>query len=146
MRKNNVELTGNLCADPKVHVTGEGKKMTFVKIAHNDTYKNSANNEVTTTVFTDITLSDQQGEWAAENLKKGMAVYTEGKLTSRTVKIGETNVTQVSIFGFHIERVYFPPKKEEATTSTASTATAEVVSAAEMEGAFSTSNTEQLPQ
>ncbi|NOT37464.1 MAG: single-stranded DNA-binding protein [Saprospiraceae bacterium] len=79
---NRVMLIGNLGKDPELRSTEGGTLRANFSIATNENYKDKNGNWQKSTEWHDIVLWRTQAE-KAKNLRKGMLVYLEGKLTHR---------------------------------------------------------------
>lgn len=77
---NKVELTGNLTADPVIRNTGEGTSVTNFTIAHNRTFKTKNGESNSEASFIDVELWGKQAEIFCQHMKKGRAVFVEGRL------------------------------------------------------------------
>ena len=80
---NRVILIGNLGRDPEVRRLENGAVVAKFPIATNENYKDSNGNWQQLTEWHDIIVWRQLAERAESSLKKGMAVYVEGKITHR---------------------------------------------------------------
>ena len=81
---NRVILIGNLGRDPEVRRLENGAVVAKFPIATNENYKDKNGAWQTQTEWHDIVVWRTLAERAESTLKKGMAVYVEGKLTHRT--------------------------------------------------------------
>jgi len=81
--RNRVQLIGHLGADPELKVLENGVKLSRIRIATNESYKNNKGEWVDETQWHSITLWDQMAERAQQQLNKGSYILLEGKLTSR---------------------------------------------------------------
>ena len=81
---NKVILLGNLGRDPEVRHLDNGRAVANFSIATSETYKNKTGERVTTTEWHNVVLWTPLAEIAEKYLKKGIQVYIEGKLTSRS--------------------------------------------------------------
>ena len=80
---NKVLLIGNLGKDPEVkHFEGGGMVAKF-SVATNENYMDKAGEWQKKTEWHDVVVWNKNAERAEKNLKKGMMVYIEGKLTHR---------------------------------------------------------------
>lgn len=75
-------LIGNLGKDPEVRTTEGGTLKVNFSIATNESYKDKNGNWQKSTEWHDIVVWRSQAE-RAKQLRKGMLVYLEGKLTHR---------------------------------------------------------------
>lgn len=81
---NRVTLVGNLGRDPEVRHLESGASVAKFSIATNESYKDKAGNWQDSTEWHDIILWRALADRAENQLRKGMTVYLEGKLTTRT--------------------------------------------------------------
>ena len=81
---NRVILIGNLGRDPEVRRLENGAVVAKFSVATNENYKDKSGEWQTQTEWHDIVVWRSLAERAESTLKKGMAVYLEGKLTHRT--------------------------------------------------------------
>ena len=81
---NRVLLAGRLTRDPEVRYTPAGHAVATLALAANRPYRDQAGQWQEETCFTSVVVWDRQAELAGEHLKKGSAVYVEGRLTSRS--------------------------------------------------------------
>lgn len=81
---NRVILIGNLGRDPEVRRLENGAVVAKFSIATNENYKDKSGEWQTQTEWHDIVVWRSLAERAEATLKKGMAIYLEGKLTHRT--------------------------------------------------------------
>lgn len=80
---NKVFLIGNLGKDPEVKFTPSGVQIGKFSIATSERFKRGDNWEEKTD-WHNIVLFGRQAEYAGEYLKKGMTVFVEGKISTRT--------------------------------------------------------------
>ncbi len=83
MSLNKVMIIGNLGRDPEMRYTPSGQAVTQFTVAVNRNYKGQDGNWQEETEWFRIVAWAQLGERAAENLRKGMKVYVEGRLQTR---------------------------------------------------------------
>lgn len=81
---NRVILIGNLGRDPEVRRLENGAAVAKFAIATNESYKDRNGEWQTQTEWHDVVVWRNLAERAETSLKKGMALYVEGKLTHRT--------------------------------------------------------------
>jgi single-strand DNA-binding protein len=81
---NRVILIGNLGKDPEVRRLENGAVVAKFSVATNENYKDRNGEWQTQTEWHDIVVWRMLAERAESTLKKGMAVYIEGKLTHRS--------------------------------------------------------------
>ncbi len=82
---NDIRLTGNVVEDPELKYLPDGKAVIGFRIAHNNRYLDKKTNQWVegTPLFIKVSLFGQSAERLGETLKKGHAVYVEGKLNAR---------------------------------------------------------------
>ncbi len=83
MSLNKVMIIGNLGRDPEMRYTPSGQAVTQFTVAVNRNYKGQDGNWNEETEWFRVVAWAQLGERAAENLRKGMKVYVEGRLQTR---------------------------------------------------------------
>jgi len=71
---------GNLAADPEMRTTPTGKVVTSFALATNSDWRDSEGKRQRTTDFHRITAWQGLGTICGKNLKKGSAIYVEGRL------------------------------------------------------------------
>ena len=80
---NKVILIGNLGRDPEVRHLEGGVAVATFSLATNENYRDKNGEWQTTTEWHDIVLWRGLAERAEKQLRRGMQVYIEGKLTHR---------------------------------------------------------------
>lgn len=80
---NKVMLIGNLGKDPEIKHFDNGGAVAKFSVATNENYKDKAGEWQTNTEWHDVIVWNRSAERAEKQLKKGMMVYVEGKLTHR---------------------------------------------------------------
>ena len=80
---NKVFLIGNLGKDPDVKFTPSGVQIAKFSMATSERFKRGDNWEEKTD-WHNIVLFGRQAEYTGEYLKKGMTVFLEGKISTRT--------------------------------------------------------------
>ncbi len=81
---NRVILIGNLGKDPEIRTLESGAMVAKFSVATNENYKDRNGEWQTQTEWHDVVAWRALAERAQSQLKKGMQVYVEGKLTHRT--------------------------------------------------------------
>ena len=81
---NKVTLVGNLGRDPELRRLESGAAVAQFSIATNESYKDREGNWRDQTEWHEIVVWRQLAERAEAQLRKGMQVYLEGKLTTRS--------------------------------------------------------------
>lgn len=87
---NKVIIVGNLGADPEVRYLPSGAAVCNLSIATTEKWKDGEETKEETT-WHRVTLWGKQAEVAGEYLKKGSAVYIEGKIQHRKYKDKDGN-------------------------------------------------------
>ncbi len=80
---NKVFLIGNLGKDPEVKYTPSGVQIAKFSLATSERVKKGENWEEKTD-WHNVVLFARQAEYAKEYLKKGMTVFIDGKISTRT--------------------------------------------------------------
>jgi single-strand DNA-binding protein len=80
---NKVILIGNLGQDPELRYTGNGTAVCNMRLATNESYKDSNGELVEKTEWHSIVAWARLAEICGEYLKKGSQVYFEGSLQTR---------------------------------------------------------------
>jgi single-strand DNA-binding protein len=83
---NKVLLMGHLAADPEVKDMSNGHSVTKFKIATNRDWKNSNGEKLEATDYHKIIAWSKLGEICGKFLKKGSAVYLEGRISNYIYK------------------------------------------------------------
>jgi single-strand DNA-binding protein len=81
---NKVILVGNLGQDPELRYTGSGTAVCNMRLATNESYKDSDGNLVDKTEWHSIVAWARLAEICGEYLKKGSQVFFEGSLQTRS--------------------------------------------------------------
>ncbi|MFH6992993.1 single-stranded DNA-binding protein [Flavobacterium sp. FlaQc-48] len=98
--KNRVQLIGNVGNDPEVKILENGRKLAYVSIATNESYKNDKGEKIEQTEWHRVTAWGKTAEIIEKYVVKGKEIAVEGKLTHRSYddKNGEKRyVTEVVI-------------------------------------------------
>lgn len=98
--KNRVQLIGNVGNDPEVKTLENGRKLAYVSIATNESYKNDKGEKIEQTEWHRVTAWGKTAEIIEKYVVKGKEIAVEGKLTHRSYddKNGEKRyVTEVVI-------------------------------------------------
>ncbi len=80
---NKVTLIGNLGGDPEVRHLENGAMVARVSLATNERYQDKAGEWQTLTEWHNVVLWRDLADRAEKQLKKGMLVYVEGKVSYR---------------------------------------------------------------
>lgn len=81
---NKVILVGNLGKDPEVRHLEGGTAVANFSLATTETYKDKAGQRIEQTEWHNIVVWRGMAEVAEKYLKKGMTLYVEGKLRTRS--------------------------------------------------------------
>jgi single-strand DNA-binding protein len=81
---NKVILIGNLGQDPELRYTGSGTAVCNMRLATNESYKDSNGEMVDKTEWHNVVAWARLAEICNEYLKKGSQVYFEGSLQTRS--------------------------------------------------------------
>ena len=81
---NRVLLIGNLTKDPELRYTPSGTPVANLRLAVNSTFKDQAGQRKEETCFVTIVVWSRQAEICNQYLKKGRAVFIEGRLLYRS--------------------------------------------------------------
>jgi single-strand DNA-binding protein len=84
LQLNDVRLVGRLTRDPEVRYTARGQAVCRLDIAVNRRYKDNSGEWREEATFVPVTVWRDAAERCRERLKKGSAVYVEGRLKSST--------------------------------------------------------------
>ena len=91
---NQVQLIGNLGADPEVRDTASGTTVANLRLATNFAYTNRSSGErVETTEWHRVVVFGKLAENAGKYLKKGAPVFVQGRLRTRSWE-DQANVTR----------------------------------------------------
>lgn len=81
---NKVILIGNLGKDPEIRTMESGRKVANFPLATTEVYRDRSGERVETTEWHNIVLWGPSAEVAEKYLRKGMQVFIEGKLRTRS--------------------------------------------------------------
>ena len=81
---NRVLLIGNLTKDPELRYTPSGTPVANLRLAVNSSFKDQAGQRKEETCFVTIVVWSKQAELCQQYLKKGRAVFIEGRLLYRS--------------------------------------------------------------
>lgn len=82
--RNSVQLIGHLGKDPEMKTLEDGKVLTRITLATNDTYKNSKGEKVTSTQWHNLIAWGKTAEFMEKFLTKGKEIAVQGKLMHRS--------------------------------------------------------------
>jgi single-strand DNA-binding protein len=81
---NKVILVGNLGKDPEVRTLESGAKVAQFSLATSESYKDKDGNWKEQTEWHNLVLWRQLADRAESSLKKGMQIYVEGRIKTRS--------------------------------------------------------------
>ena len=81
---NRVLLIGNLTKDPELRYTPSGTPVVNLRLAVNSMFKDQAGQRKEETCFVTVVVWSRQAELCNQYLKKGRAVFIEGRLIYRS--------------------------------------------------------------
>ena len=81
---NRVLLIGNLTKDPELRYIPSGTAVANLRLAVNSTFKDQAGQRKEETCFVTVVAWGRQAETCNQYLKKGRAVFVEGRLIYRS--------------------------------------------------------------
>lgn len=81
---NLVQLIGNLTRDPEIRYTANGTAVATFGIATNKSWKDESGEQKELTEFHNLVAWGKLGEICQQLLKKGMKIYVQGSLTTRS--------------------------------------------------------------
>jgi single-strand DNA-binding protein len=113
---NKVLLSGRLTRDPELRYTPSGVAVLTFSLALNRRYKDQSGEWKEEVSFVNVVAWQRQAELASEYLKKGSAVYVEGRLQSRSWETSEGS--KRSVLEVRAERLQFLDRvrREEGAT------------------------------
>lgn len=79
--KNKVQLIGHVGQEPEVKTFGEGKKVTTITLATNESYTNSKGEKVEETQWHKVKAWGKVADIIEKYVTKGKEILIEGKLT-----------------------------------------------------------------
>ncbi len=82
--RNSVQLIGHLGKDPELKKLEDGKVLTRITLATNDTYKNNKGEKVTSTQWHNLIAWGKTAEFMEKFLTKGKEIAIQGKLMHRS--------------------------------------------------------------
>lgn len=84
MGVNKVILVGNVGKDPEIKTVGNGSKVASFPLATSESYKNQSGERVTNTEWHNVNVWRGLADIAERFVKKGTALYVEGKIKTRS--------------------------------------------------------------
>ena len=77
---NDVQLIGNLTADPQTRATPKGHQVVDIRLGVNEPYETESGERRQVTTFVNVRFWGPSGQHLAELARKGVEVFVEGKL------------------------------------------------------------------
>jgi single stranded DNA-binding protein len=77
---NNVQLIGNLTADPQTRTTPKGHQVVDIRLGVNEPHETESGERRQVTTFVNVRFWGPSGQHLAELARKGVEVFVEGKL------------------------------------------------------------------
>jgi len=114
---NKVILIGHLGKDPEIMRLESGSMKASFTVATTETYKDKSGNRVDQTEWHNIVVWNKSAEIAEKYLKKGGAVYIEGRIRSR--EYTDKNNVQRRFYEIACDRFNMLDRKPEGATATA---------------------------
>ena len=93
---NKVILLGHAGKDPDVRYFDNGRAVANISLATNESYKNKMGEKIERTEWHKVVFWTPLAEIAEKYLKKGMQVYVEGKMSTRSYDDKEGNKRYVT--------------------------------------------------
>ncbi|MEJ0053607.1 MAG: single-stranded DNA-binding protein [bacterium] len=84
MYLNKAFVYGNLTRDPELRALPSGQQVASFSIATNRTYKNKEGAKQESTEFHNIVAFGRQAEVIGQYMKKGKAIFVEGRMQTRS--------------------------------------------------------------
>ena len=114
---NRVLLIGNLTKDPELRYTPSGTPVANLRLAVNSSFKDQSGARKEETCFVTIVVWSKQAEICQQYLKKGRAIFVEGRLLYRS---WEAEGQKRSTMEVRADRIQFlgPPAASRDTAQT----------------------------
>jgi single-strand DNA-binding protein len=104
-----ITLQGNVCLEPNLQFTPNGKAMARIRVACGERKKDEQGNWIDgDTTFLDCTIWGSAAESAVESVTKGTPVIIIGKLKQRTV---EKDGSKVTYFDVNVDSIAVDVKR-----------------------------------
>lgn len=91
---NLVQLIGNLTRDPETRYTASGTAVSTFGLATNKSWKDDAGEQKELTEFHNIVVWGKLAEICQQLLSKGMKIYVQGSLTTRSWQDEASGITK----------------------------------------------------
>jgi single-strand DNA-binding protein len=102
---NRILISGRLTADPNLNYTPDGVPVLKFRIASGRVYKDQSGNWKEAVTFIPVSVWRDQAERLADVLKKGSAVFVEGRIQSRSWEVEGQRRTIVEINAWRIQNL-----------------------------------------
>lgn len=102
---NHVLISGRLTADPNLNYTPDGIPVLKFRIASGRVYKDKSGSWKEAVTFIQVSAWREQAERLADVLKKGSAVYVEGRLQSRSWEVEGQRRSMIEINAWRIQNL-----------------------------------------
>jgi len=102
---NRVFLIGNLTRDPELRYTPQGTAVVNLRLAINHRFRNKNGEEKNETCFITVVVWNKHAETCNQYLRKGRAVFIEGRLQSRDFE--DASGQRRSVIEVRADRVQF---------------------------------------
>ena len=111
---NKVLLIGNLTKDPELRYTPQGIAVANLRLAVNRRYKDKTGEQKDEVCYITCVVWDKQAETCNQYLRKGVPVFVEGRLQSRSWE--DNSGAKRNVIEVRAERVQFlgAPKEKSA--------------------------------
>ena len=119
---NKVILIGHLGKDPEIMRLESGSMKASFTVATTETYKDKTGNRVEQTEWHNIVVWNKSAEIAEKYLKKGSAIYIEGRIRSRDYT--DKNNVQRRFYEIVADRFSMLDRKPEGAPATATSGAA----------------------
>jgi single-strand DNA-binding protein len=96
MSINKVILVGNVGRDPEIRYLESGVAKCTFTLATSESYKNKNGEKVTNTEWHNIVIWRELAKAAETYVKKGMQLYIEGKITTRSYNDKDGNPKKIT--------------------------------------------------
>lgn len=95
--RNYTKIIGNVGQTPELKYTSSNTAFLNISLAVNERYKDKDGKQQTRTTWLRGTIWGKRAEGLSKIIEKGQLIAIIGKLTSRTVEVGEKRMTTVEI-------------------------------------------------
>jgi single-strand DNA-binding protein len=117
MNVNRVILIGRLTRDPEIRSTPKGTAVTDIGLAVNRVYGTEGGEKKEESTFVEVRFWGRQAELASQYLKKGRAVFIEGRLQSEAWEQAGQKRTRLLVVSENMQ--FLGRSESQETTPTA---------------------------